>query len=161
MAWSAPGDFGHPNMTRPTCEACPAIDIRDWAAWELLAPGARWTINVYQGDEQAGTVHAAIGDDRIVISFNTRDREGKERRRRQVIGLTHTAMPKSKGRRPWFKCPICERRYAIFYYRRRRFACRVCQDLSYRSQRASYRNHQRRPLEAPAEAAAETASPPT
>ncbi len=144
-------------MTRPTCEACPAIDIGDWAAEDLLAPGAVWIIPTFQDDRKAGTIRAAIGDDRVVITFSARDRHGEEHPRRQEIGLTHTAMPKSKGRRPWFKCPICERRCGICYYRRRRFACRTCQDLSYRSQRASYRNHQRRPLEAPAEAA----SPPT
>ncbi len=147
-------------MTRPTCEACPAIDIRDWAAWELLAPGARWTINVYRGDDQAGTVHAAIGDDRIVISFNTFDREGKERPYRQDVGLTYT-MPRFGGRRPWFKCRACQRRCALLYYRRARFACRVCQDLSYRSPRASYRNQQQPSREAPAEIPAETAPPPT
>ncbi|MCZ6524072.1 MAG: hypothetical protein O7A68_09435 [Alphaproteobacteria bacterium] len=101
-------------MVRLTCEACPAIDVRGWAAQELLAPVARWTINVYRGDQQAGTIRAAIGDNRIVISFNTRDREGKEHPRRQDIGLTYT-MPRFGGRRPWFLCPACERRCALLY----------------------------------------------
>ncbi len=153
----APVDFGKPIMTRPTCEACPAIDIRDWAAWEFLVPGARWTINCYRGDEQQGTIHAAIGDDRVTLSFNARDRHGKEHPRRQDVGLAY-ATPRFGGRRPWFTCPACERRCALLYYRRGRFACRTCQGLSYASQ--SRRNRQEQRTEAPAETTSETASLP-
>ena len=144
-------------MTRPTCEDTPAIDIGDWAAEEFLVPGARWTINCYRGDEQQGTIHAAIGDDRVTLSFNARDRHGKEHPRRQDVGLAY-ATPRFGGRRPWFTCPACERRCALLYYRRGRFGCRTCQGLAYRSQRESRRNHKRHRTEVPTEASAETSA---
>lgn len=144
-------------MTRPTCEDTPAIDIGDWAAGEILVPGASWIINTFKGDEKVGTIRAAIGDDCVTLSFYARDRHGKEHHRRQDVGLTYT-MPRFGGRRPWFTCPACERRCALLYYRRGRFACRKCQGLSYASQ--SRRNRQEQRTEAPAEATSETASLP-
>ena len=78
---------------------------------ELLAPGARWTINVYRNDQKSGTIRAAIGDNRVTLNFETRDREGKWRPRRQDVGLTYTT-PRFGGQRPWFLCPACERRCA-------------------------------------------------
>lgn len=144
-------------MTRPTCEDTPAIDIGDWAAGEILVPGASWIINTFKGDEKVGTIRAAIGDDCVTLSFYARDRHGKEHHRRQDVGLTYT-MPRFGGRRPWFTCPACERRCALLHYRRGRFACRKCQGLSYASQ--SRRNRQDLRTEAPAETTSETASLP-
>jgi len=39
------------------------------------------------------------------------------------------------GRRPWFCCPSCGRRAAKLYLRWNHFLCRICNGLSYESQR--------------------------
>ncbi len=142
-------------MTRPTCEDTPDIDIGDWAAGEILVPGASWIINTFKGDEKVGTIRAAIGDDCVTLSFYARDRHGKEHHRRQDVGLTYTT-PRFGGRRPWFTCPACERRCAALYFLHGEFGCRTCQGLAYRSQRESRRNHKRHRTEAPTDAQAET-----
>lgn len=44
------------------------------------------------GDQQAGTLRAAIGDDRVTLNYETRDREGRWRPRRQDLGLACTTL---------------------------------------------------------------------
>lgn len=39
------------------------------------------------------------------------------------------------GKRPWFRCPRCETRRARLHFVADSWACRVCHDLRYRSQR--------------------------
>lgn len=43
------------------------------------------------------------------------------------------------GRRYWLECPKCERRVGILYEHNDDFACRMCLDLRYLSQRMNYR----------------------
>lgn len=61
---------------------------------------------------------------------------GTEHQRRdgsQTIRLAHTACNYGKSR-PWFVCPVCQRRAGVLYMRAGRFACRRCQRVSYASQ---------------------------
>ncbi len=51
----------------------------------------------------------------------------------QTIGLTSTPCHFG-GRRPWFRCPGCQRRVALLYAGLR-FACRHCHGLYYECQR--------------------------
>lgn len=51
----------------------------------------------------------------------------------QTIRLAHTACNYGKSR-PWFVCPVCQRRAGVLYMRAGRFACRHCQRVSYASQ---------------------------
>lgn len=47
---------------------------------------------------------------------------------------TTTGSGATCGERLWWLCPDCGERRAALFLRRDRFACRVCQDLKYRSQ---------------------------
>ena len=51
----------------------------------------------------------------------------------QTIWLAYTACNYGKSR-PWFACPVCQRRAGVLYMRAGRFACRNCQRVSYASQ---------------------------
>lgn len=146
-------------MTRPTCEDTPAIDVRDWAAEDLLAPGARWTIACFRGDEKAGTINVAIGDDRVTLTYKAPDDEGNLATWDQDVGVAYTAAGFG-GRRPWFLCRECERRVAILYFKGGEFGCRTCQGLVYRSQREGGRNQPRRPTGGATDAPAESAAQP-
>lgn len=42
------------------------------------------------------------------------------------------------GQRPWFVCGDCEKRVAKLYFRGKRFACRICCDLTYKSSQQSH-----------------------
>jgi hypothetical protein len=56
----------------------------------------------------------------------------------QIITLQASAL-RFGGRRWWFDCPKCERRCAKLYLppHRDEFACRICYNLQYRSERES------------------------
>ncbi|MBK7614317.1 MAG: hypothetical protein IPJ08_07525 [Burkholderiales bacterium] len=51
----------------------------------------------------------------------------------QRVGLARTACHKG-GARDWFLCPCCGRRVAVLFFRWKRFACRHCNQVAYRSQ---------------------------
>jgi hypothetical protein len=42
------------------------------------------------------------------------------------------------GHRYWFVCPRCKSKRATLYFRRKHFACRVCQGISYEVQSGGY-----------------------
>ena len=42
------------------------------------------------------------------------------------------------GYRYWFTCPKCDSKRATLYFRRKHFACRVCQGISYQVQSGGY-----------------------
>ena len=42
------------------------------------------------------------------------------------------------GYRYWFACPKCDSKRATLYFRRKQFACRVCQDIGYQVQSGVY-----------------------
>jgi hypothetical protein len=50
---------------------------------------------------------------------------------RQIVRLSSTA-PHYGGVRWWLHCPLCDRRCAVLFLVDERFACRQCQDLTYR-----------------------------
>ncbi len=49
------------------------------------------------------------------------------------VRIAWTRLP-SGGKRPWFRCPSCDRRCGILYSIRSCIICRTCGDLSYESQ---------------------------
>jgi hypothetical protein len=54
--------------------------------------------------------------------------------RRLTIQITWTRCHFG-GQRPWFQCGQCARRVAVLFVLHRQFECRLCANVSYRSQR--------------------------
>jgi hypothetical protein len=72
---------------------------------------------------------------RILLSYSVTDRQGKETDYAYYVWAETTACHFG-GERWWFNCPECHRRCRILYkpYYANVFKCRLCYNLTYRSQ---------------------------
>lgn len=82
---------------------------------------------------QHGTLEVtATGEDTIDIGWTLRHRG------LTIDGLQSLNISKTDchfgGGRPWFQCPRCNRRKGILYLRLNSFACRLCQQVTYKTQ---------------------------
>jgi hypothetical protein len=102
-----------------------SLDVRELARSGYLAPGA-WVRRASSG----GVVVMVTADEQGVrLSFGY---DGRPREQRLSLDQTDCELG---GARPWWLCPACGRRCAIVYFSRGEFACRLCSDLRYESQR--------------------------
>ena len=126
------------RAVQPLVEGRARLDSRRLARAAPLVRGAWRRVR----PERAGlggapaVVTVLVGERQLALRYAT-DRGAV----RQAVGLSRTACHFG-GARPWFVCPgregACGRRTATLYYDPdgRRFACRSCLGLAYRSQRA-------------------------
>lgn len=124
--------------SRPTCESCPAIDVRLWHRTDHLEPGRDFLWS-WRTDEQtsSGIVAVRVQVDAVTLFYTVRTRSEGSEQVAQRVSITWSRLHFG-GRRPWFVCGgmdggHCGRRVAVMYGSGR-FACRTCADLAYESQ---------------------------
>lgn len=109
------------------------VEIGVWHRRGYLSAGYSFSWSWHRGDEPTGSIGVLVhGADSLALQYMV----GSDDQRRdgsQTIRLAHTACNYGKSR-PWFVCPICQRRAGVLYMRAGRFACRNCQRVSYVSQ---------------------------
>src|SRR5947209_17652403 len=93
------------------------------------AGGYTWSINgiVFS------SVSLVVTRQRITIAYRNANQPGSEPIKRTVL-LTRT-LCHFGGERVWFCCPRCDRRTSSIFLVQPPFACRVCLQLRYESQR--------------------------
>ena len=109
------------------------VDIGRWHRGGFLHTGRSFTWSWHRGDEPTGNIGVLVhGADSLRLQYMV----GSDDQRRdgsQTIRLARTACNYGKSR-PWFVCPVCQRRAGVLYMRAGRFACRLCQRVAYSSQ---------------------------
>ena len=109
------------------------VDIGRWHRGDYLRAGCSFTWSWHRGDEPTGNIGVLVhGADLLALQYMV----GSDDQRRdgsQTIRLAHTPCNYGKSR-PWFVCPVCQRRVGVLYMRAGRFACRHCQRVAYTSQ---------------------------
>lgn len=109
------------------------VEIGRWHRDGYLHAGRSFTWSWHRGDEPTGNIGVLVhGADSLALQYmvgiDDQRRDGS-----QTIWLAYTACNYGKSR-PWFVCPVCQRRVGVLYMRAGRFACRHCQRVSYSSQ---------------------------
>jgi hypothetical protein len=104
------------------------VDIRIWHKRGLLWDGGRNTWSWSRGDERAGSITFSVSEQSIRLTYAVNGLDAS-----QTIPRTSTPCHYG-GARPWFLCPLCQRRTALLYMRAGRFGCRHCQRVAYSSQ---------------------------
>jgi hypothetical protein len=136
--------MGRPARGGPTCEACPAIDVRRWHREGRLRSGqdfpCAWT---WGGGAPFASINVRTEAEAVLLMFCSQvspDSELKSIKQRVPINWTPCRLG---GRRAWFRCDAyldgrhCGRRVALLYAAGELFACRRCCGLAYASQRES------------------------
>ena len=108
------------------------VDIGRWHRGGYLHAGRSFSWRWHRGDEPTGNIGVLVHADSLALQY-TVGSDDKRRDGSQTIRLAHTACNYGKSR-PWFVCPVCQRRAGVLYMRAGRFACRLCQRVSYSSQ---------------------------
>lgn len=109
------------------------VEIGRWHRGGYLRGVQSFTWRWHRGDEPTGSIGVWVhGADSLALQYMV-DSDDQRRDGSQTIGLAHTACNYGKSR-PWFVCPVCQRRAGVLYMRAGRFACRHCQQVSYSSQ---------------------------
>jgi hypothetical protein len=109
------------------------VEIGRWHRGGYLRAGRSFTWSWHRGDEPTGNIGVLVhGADSLALQYMVGG-EGQRRDGSQTIRLAHTDCNYGKTR-PWFVCPVCQRRAGVLYMRAGRFACRHCQRVSYASQ---------------------------
>lgn len=123
---------GRPSY-KAKAEQLQRVDIRIWHRGGYLRAGCAFTCGWQRGDEPMGSLGVLVhGANSLALQYMM-GRDGQQRDGSQTILLLYT--PCNYGdTRPWFSCPICQRRAGVLYMRAGRFACRHCQRVSYSSQ---------------------------
>jgi hypothetical protein len=99
-----------------------------------LRDGNSFTWNWNRGGEPTGSIGVRVfGADSLRLQYSIVGNDDKRRDASQTIRIAQTPCNYGKTR-PWFVCPICDRRAGLLYMRAGRFACRRCQRVSYVSQ---------------------------
>lgn len=87
-----------------------------------------WSIN---GNEcSIGLYRTADG---LELAYSVQREDGTRENVRQLSVFQYTPCHFGKPR-TWFSCPICGSRVGLLYLHRKRFKCRKCTGLNYRSQ---------------------------
>jgi hypothetical protein len=109
------------------------LDIRTWARGGRLKPGSWFSWSWKRNGEDAGSIGVRVrGDDFVTLEYTLQGQDPPAVRS-QLIRIEHTAC-NFGNTRPWFVCPVCAKRAAVFYFRWGRFGCQSCQQVAYKSQ---------------------------
>ncbi len=118
---------GRPGWKMKAEQSLP-LDVRAFHRRGILQPGSicsgSWSW-MWTNGEPAGNVGYSFDGKSLRLNFSANG-QGKT----QSILVTRTGC-RFGGSRPWFCCPNCDRRVAVVYHRRGRFACRGCQRIAY------------------------------
>jgi len=118
---------------RAKAEQLQQVDIRIWRRGGYLRPGRSFSWSWNRGGEPSGSIGVVVwGADSLSLEYMVGG-EGERRDGTQTIRLAHTACHYGNTR-PWFICPVCQRRAGVLFMRAGRFACRGCQRVAYTSQ---------------------------
>jgi hypothetical protein len=121
---------------RDTTEGYKRIDVSFLRERGYLVPGAFFTLSWSRNDVQTGWIQCRTNDEAVILSYRHRRGEWDDWKSEEYpVWLSYTPCNYG-GERPWFLCPArgCGRRVAILY-RGTIFACRLCHQLVYESQR--------------------------
>lgn len=105
-----------------------ALEITALARGGWLSPFSTydWVWRTHKGMYRT-SVTITVLQDQLVYPMGVK-------RVQQAVRLTYTIGPRG-GKRPWFVCPICQRRVGVLYYvHPLPFRCRTCCELAYPSQ---------------------------
>ncbi len=133
--------MGRPYGGAPTCEDCPAIDVRAWQRKGLLHPGQSFPYSWSREGEPCGSIRVRTEPNAVVLSFYARDWDSDAWKLvNQRVQIARTVCHLG-GHRPWFCCTAysngrrCGRRVAkVFLGESPCFACRHCCGLNFASQ---------------------------
>ncbi len=123
---------GRPSY-RAKAEQLKRVDIRLWHRGGYLSAGRSFSWSWSLGDEPVGSIGVRVRDDGSLFLSYWIGNEGERRDASQSIQLARTACTFGRSR-PWFECPMCQRRAGLLFLRWGRFACRQCQRVAYASQ---------------------------
>jgi hypothetical protein len=128
------------HSTYPTTvEDYRAVGIDSLARKGFLRPDYCWTTTWSRNGKATGSISGRSEEGVVVLSYRIRDRpSGAWESVEQRIMLDHTPQHFG-GSRAWFRCPSCGRRCGKLYGGKR-FYCRSCRAVSYRSQHEGCRN---------------------
>ena len=123
---------GRPSY-KAKAEQLQRVEIGRWHRGGYLRAGCSFSWSWNCGGEPSGSIGVVVhGADSLALQYMLGS-EGQRRDGSQHIRLTRTACSYGNSR-PWFACPVCQRRAGVLYMRAGRFACRQCQRVSYSSQ---------------------------
>lgn len=116
-----------------------SIDVRQWQRKMLLQSAQTFTRSWIRHGKVEARVQVTCEEESVVLEYRDCDSGNSGLSVTHRVRLEWTACHMG-GTRPWFLCPLesCDRRVAILYVRKGRFACRRCYRLAYPSQRESY-----------------------
>lgn len=117
---------------RRKCEDLLDLRISDLSKGGLLSPGRRGNLEWTVGGRPFRSIEIFTREDSLELTYRRLGPAQEWQRVLEVIALD-SADQHFGGERRWFICPSCNRRCAVLYDGNG-FRCRVCLDLSYRSQ---------------------------
>jgi hypothetical protein len=110
------------------------VEIGRWHRGGYLRDGSSFSWSWNRGGEPTGSIGVRVlNRTALQLAYSLAGDGDQRRNASQLIGLAYTPCNYGKTR-PWFVCPVCERRAGLLYMRAGRFACRQCQRVSYVSQ---------------------------
>jgi hypothetical protein len=118
---------GRPRERR-TVEGAIALNIRQIQERGNLLPGRGFTSTWTRDGQNIASIRIAVDEWSLTLDF-VADGHPVEQQIMRDQTQCHFG-----GQREWLICPRCGGRRATLYYAHRRFACRSCLNLAYRSQ---------------------------
>lgn len=123
---------GRPSY-KAKAEQLQRVEIGRWHRGGYLRAGSSFTWSWNRGGEPTGSIGVLVhGLESLTLQY-TFGSDGQQHDRSQHVFLSRTSCNYGNYR-PWFACPVCQRRAGVLYMRAGRFACRQCQRVSYSSQ---------------------------
>ncbi len=120
---------GRPRLKAKDSE-CLKIDARHFKRAGVLSVGVSrsWVWSCPETGAQKAAIGFRVAQGAVHLDFQCAGQPVNQR-----VNLMSTACHLG-GARSWFACPCCGRRVAVLFLRWRRFACRRCNQVAYRSQ---------------------------
>lgn len=111
------------------------LDIRRVHRAGGLVPGESCTWSWTWGIDSVSRISMQAGDDVVTLAYRITDQFGEGRDYSYPVRIEWTPCNYG-GRRAWWVCPDCGRRVAVLWGGRK-YACRHCHDLAYKSTRTA------------------------
>ena len=137
------GGFGSGTWSRgdakPRVESFLQLSVSKLYRWGYLAGESQsFNLTWREGGEPIGSIGGYGSKDEVWLNYTTGASSGESVEWSYKIDLEWTSCNYG-GYRPWFRCPHCKHRVATLYGGKK-FLCRRCKGLAYRSQTADYLN---------------------
>ena len=116
--------------SKATTESQHRIDIRWLKKHGYLHPDSFGSLSWSRRGEQTGSIRYRMEEDRMILNYRHRPREGEWEDVEQAITFNRTSCNYG-GHRTWFLCPRCWKRVAVLYGAGKYFFCRHCYNLTY------------------------------